>query len=422
MIRRSGDIRLRIGDPELAHGWPILVAAFLGMMFSISTLHTNTLGVLTPELGKAFGWSRSQVQASLAVMVGTFMLASPAAGMLINRFGARRVLLVAMPLLSVTFMAFALMRGSLAQFYALAALNACVGAGTLPMAFARVVTEWFPRRTGFALATALLGPGVLSVFSVPLVMIIVERFGWQGVYLIVGAMPLVMYPVVWLWLRSPPEPCGAGTSAPAEREGLGEALRQWRLWVMGFAFLLAQAAIGGCLTNLPTLLADGGLTRTEVMAVAPALGASAILGRLVGGRMLDRWWAPAVGLAFMLLLAGGLALLGHGALTPFFALAALVLIGFSNGVELDLLPYLVSRYFGLRAYASVYGVLYMFVGVGGGLAPILFSLARDLTGSFAVVLFAGCGAIALAGVALLALGPYRHFAPGAHPGLDAAAA
>jgi predicted MFS family arabinose efflux permease len=193
-------------------------------------------------------------------------------------------------------------------------------------------------------------------------------------------------------------------------ETLPEAIRQWRMWVMGFAFMATAAAVGGCLINLPTLLADAGLQKAQIMMVSPALGGCAIIGRLAGGGMLDRWWAPGVTLVFLLLLAGGLAVLGRPTLSPLTAAIALGLIGFSFGVENDLLAYMVSRYFGMRAYASVYGTLQLASGVGGGLSPVLFSLAHDLTGSFQVVLFGACGVTSLSGFALLTLGRYRHFA------------
>ena len=151
------------------------------------------------------------------------------------------------------------------------------------------------------------------------------------------------------------------------------------------------------------------------MLVSPALGLCALVGRLVGGRMLDRWWAPAVAFVFLSLLASGLALLGRAELTPVLAAGALCLIGFSSGVENDVLAYMVSRYFGLRAYGSVYGTLFMASGIGGGFAPVIFNLARDFTGSFQIVLYSACAIIGLAGVALLTLGRYRHFSSDGQP-------
>jgi predicted MFS family arabinose efflux permease len=397
-------------DAEFKRGWRVVAASLLGLMFSQATIHSSTLGVLTPELSRAFGWSRSEVQASFAALTISAMLSAPVAGMLVNRLGPRRVLLISVPCLSLTFMAFAFMTGSLLQFYAISAVSACLGAGTLPMAYAKVVTSWFPKKTGLALAIAMLGPGLLSTFSIPLIMWIVGAFGWRAVYIIVGAMPLVMFPIVWAWLKEEPTRDRA-VAAPPERTGstLFEALREWRLWVMALAFLLSSGSITGCLTNLPTLLSDSGLKRSEIMMVAPALGACALVGRIVGGRFLDRWWAPAVAFVFLSLLAGGLALLGRAQLSPMLAASALALIGLSSGVENDVLAYMVSRYFGLRAYGSVYGVLFMASGVGGGFSPIIFSIGRDQTGSFQIVLYAACVIIALAGAALLTLGRYRYF-------------
>jgi predicted MFS family arabinose efflux permease len=381
-----------------------------GLMFSQITLHTATLGVLTPELVKAFGWTRTQVQAISVVLVFSAMLSAPVAGALINRYGPRRVLQISIPLLSLTFVAFAFNRGSLLQFYATGAISACLGSGTLPMAYAKVVTTWFPRRTGSALAFAMIGPAVLSTVSIPAVMWLLDLFGWRAVYVLVGATPMFVYPLVLSWLKEQPSTTGAVEASPQlVGESLPEAIRQWRMWVMGFAFMATAAAVGGCLVNLPTLLADVGLHREQVMMVAPALGGCAIIGRLVGGGMLDRWWAPGVTLIFLLLLAAGLAVLAHPSLSPLTAAVALGLIGFSSGVENDLLAYMVSRYFGMRAYASVYGVLQLVSGVGGGLSPVFFSLAHDLTGSFKAVLFGACGVISLSGFVSLALGRYRYF-------------
>jgi predicted MFS family arabinose efflux permease len=397
-------------DREFARGWRIITASMFGMMFSQLTLHTATLAVLTPELVKVFGWTRSQVQAVAVILVFSAMFSAPVAGVLVNRYGPRRVLQISMPLLSLTFMAFALNRGSLLQFYATGAISACLGSGTLPMAYAKVVTTWFPKRTGSALAVATIGPALISAISIPAIMWLLDKVGWRGVYVWVGLTPMVVYPLVLAWLKEQPGMDHLAESATfTVGETLPEALRQWRTWVMGFAFAAVAVAVGGCLANLPTLLADAGLQRGQIMLVAPALGGCAIIGRLAGGGMLDRWWAPGVTLVFLILLAGGLTVLGRGALSPLLAAAALGLIGFSSGVENDLLAYMVSRYFGMRAYASVYGTLQLASGVGGGFSPFLFSLARDLTGSFRIALFGACGVIAISAVGLLSLGRYRYF-------------
>ena len=313
-------------------------------------------------------------------------------------------------------MSFALIQGSLFQFYALAAVNALVGSGTLPMAYARVVTAWFPRRTGFALGIVMVGTSLLTVVAVPALTVILNSFGWRAVYVFVGAASLVIYPIVWAFLKPAPL-AGEGSldTQKVELEGgasLREALSQRRLWVMGVSFMFASAAISGCLINLPALLIDMGLDNSEMMMVAPALGASAIFGRLAGGWLLDRWWAPAMGLVFMCLLAVGLAILGVGDLGWKLATLALFLIGFSAGVEHDMLPYMVSRYFGMRSYAPVYGVLYTITGFGGGMAPIIFSIAYDISGSFQTVLFSAGAAIVVVGVILLSLGQYEYFRMG----------
>jgi predicted MFS family arabinose efflux permease len=243
---------------------------------------------------------------------------------------------------------------------------------------------------------------------VPIVLSIADNLGWRAVYFIGGCMPFVMYPLVWRWLRPPPEELKAQHKVAEAAEGLTlrEALRSYRFWVMGSALGLAASCVTGAFTNLPTLLADAGLTKPQIMATAPVLGLSMLAGRVAGGRLLDRFWAPAVALVFLLSLSAGLLVLSQDTVALPLAVAALVLVGVSSGVEYDLMAYMVSRYFGLKAYAAIYGALFMFTGAGGGLAPIFLSAAHDLTGSFQVVLVGASGLIVLAGAALLTLGRY----------------
>jgi predicted MFS family arabinose efflux permease len=63
-----------------------------------------------------------------------------------------------------------------------------------------------------------------------------------------------------------------------------------------------------------------------------------------------------------------------------------VLIGGGSGGEIDVNPYLLSRYFGLRSLATLYGFNWMALGIGGALGPILMGRAHDATGSYATIL------------------------------------
>jgi hypothetical protein len=78
-------------------------------------------------------------------------------------------------------------------------------------------------------------------------------------------------------------------------------------------------------------------------------------------------------------------------------------------VEYDLLAYLTARYFGLRNYATIYGLLYVFFGVGAGFGPMLFGRAYGLDGSYTPIFHIALVSLAGSALCLLALGRYPRF-------------
>jgi predicted MFS family arabinose efflux permease len=140
------------------------------------------------------------------------------------------------------------------------------------------------------------------------------------------------------------------------------------------------------------------------------IGMAVIVGRLGGGWLLDRLWAPAVG--FALFAASGAAswMLVAGPSSAATALAGIAGLGLAAGLEFDLMSFLAARYFGTRSYGALYGTLYAFFGLGSGVSPLIYGRAFDRTGSFAGVVDAGAIAMLLGGMALLGLGRYRFLA------------
>ena len=95
-----------------------------------------------------------------------------------------------------------------------------------------------------------------------------------------------------------------------------------------------------------------------------------------------------------------------------FGLLSAILIGLAAGAEVDLLAYLVGRYFGLKSYGKIYGVMLSAFALGGGLGPVLTGMAYDAEGNYALALYAGIG-VFLAGAILLGmLGKYPSFETG----------
>lgn len=381
----------------------------LGIGLGLGSVPFYTLGVFAPELVRDFGWSYAEVMAGFTVMTLVTAVAGPLAGLLADRRGVRPVALGALVLFSLGFMGFALMNGSLPLYFLTWAAVAFVGAGTLPAIWTRGVAGAFHRHRGIALGLSLVGSGIFAIIAKPLVAAAIASIGWRGAYVVLGALPLLLaLPVALLCFK----PAGGGgaaraaTTAAPDGLTLGAALRGRRLWTIFVAFILIAFAIGSPIPHMQTILTHGGLGPDAVLTLLPMIGFGVIGGRVVGGLLIDRFWAPGVA-AVLLMFPAAACLLLTGEIGTATALAAILMISLAAGMEIDLMGYLVSRYFGMRAYSGLFGTIYVAFMLGAGFGPLLFGHAFDTQDSFDTVLVVAAAALVTGAGLLLTLGRYR---------------
>lgn len=401
------------GYGEFKTGWRVVLASMLGIGLGLSPLPFYTTGIFAPYLVKAFGWKIGQIMGGITVTTLMVLWAGPLVGLLAVRFGVRRVAIISLVLFAFAFMGFAFSNGSLTLYYATWAIVAVVGAGSLPITWTRAVNHAFEDRKGLALGISLMGTGLFGFFSKNLTAGFIQAFGWRGAYVCLGLMPLLIALPIALFMfhDRDPGPRGAETvRPPAVGLTLRETLRQWRFWVMAFAFIPISFALAGPIPNMENILKGGGLDQATILHLTPFIGLSALTGRLTGGWLLDRFWAP--GISLVILCAPGLScwLLSQGPLTFPAALGSIFLIGFAVGVEYDLMAFFVARYFGMRSYTAIYGILYVFFSIGAGLGPLMFGRSFDATGSYKTILQASFVMLVIGAASFLTLGRYRRFA------------
>ena len=157
------------------------------------------------------------------------------------------------------------------------------------------------------------------------------------------------------------------------------------------------------------MLISKGFSITEAVGLAVLTGLAVLGGRVIGGFLIDRFWAPAVAFIFLASPALALYMLSASVVSHEMASVAILIIGFGAGVEYDFLAYLVAKYFGMRSYASIYGALYSFFGLGSGFGPLLLSRFAEKEGEWVTVLIYCAVALLSASLPLLALGKYRDF-------------
>lgn len=400
-----------VPDGEFKRGWPIVLSSMLGIGLGLSPLPFYTAGVFAPQLMAAFNWKIGDIFAALLITTAMVAWAGPLAGFLAVRWGVRRVALGSTAMFGVAFMALAFSNGSLALFYATWAVIAIAGAGTLPITWTRAVNHRFERHKGLALGISLMGTGLFGILCKPYLAWAIGAFGWRGAYIALGALPLLIaLPAGYLLFRDTDAPNEIGQEPPLV-SGLTvvEALRDWRFWLIALAIIPISFALAGPVPNLENILKTNGITPAKVLELTPLIGVTALLGRLIGGWLLDRFWSPAVGFVILGLPAVSCLMLTDQNLTFASAATAILLIGFALGVEYDLIAFCIARYFGLRSYAAIYSIIYVCFALGSGTSPLFFGHDFDAHGNYHLMLTVSAIVLVSSATALLFLGRYRVF-------------
>jgi MFS family permease len=406
--------------PRFFYGWWIVVVSAIGLGLGYGPIIVYSFGVFIKPLTQELHSNRASI--SLAFTLANLLqsVSSPLAGRLADRFGARRVILLSTVILALLLVSSHLLSAKLWDLYVFYGLLGFVGSGPAPIPY--VISRWFDRSRGLALGLTMFGIGSGAILMPALAQRLIAMLGWRSTYMVIGLLVLVVsVPVVAFFLKESPEemgllPDGAIAVQAAEKQNTGEGMA-WRdarrskaFSLMVGAIFLVSASVHGCVLHLVPLLSDQGVSSNRVALATSLLGSALLIGRVGSGYLLDRFFAPRVAMCLFGAAACGIALLRMGAASGLVFLAVF-LIGLGMGAEVDVIAYLVSRYFGLRAFGEVYGYAFASYVLAGALGPWLMGLGFDRSGSYGSVLVGFLLATLLAVVLMTRLGPYR-FRPG----------
>lgn len=398
---------------EFRRGVGIIASSTIGIALGLSPLPFYTLGVFAPQLNAEFGWPMAQIMAGLSIMTIVVVLSGPLAGWLTDRLGARRVTLASLFLFGLAVMSFSLQNGDIRWYWLNWGVMTIAGMGTMPVAWTRAINVWFDRGKGLALGFALAGTGIAGMLLPTYAHVMITRFGWRRAYIALALLPLlVALPLAAKLFQSRPPMTVTDTTSRPTAPGLTlrDAARDWRFWLIGVAFLPIAFAIGGPIPNMRSILATHGLSEADIVSTLPSIGLFVIIGRLLGGWLVDRFWAPAVAAGILCIPAVLQMLLLRSQVTMQDAVMLLGGLGFAAGMEYDLLAFLTARYFGTAHYSAIYGALYSFFAIGAGFASMIYAHAYDVSHTFDAILSWGAGGMAGGAVLLVGLGRYRYAA------------
>lgn len=392
--------------------WLILAACVLGVVCSGGPINIFTFGVFLRPVSDGLHISRGVLGSAFLWTNMISAICGPFIGLLLDRFGARRILLIGVVFFAIATAMQSFMTAWIIGIYLLFALRGFGSVGLAIPSFAFVITRWFDRERGLALGIAMSGVGLGTAIIPPIVAYLIGADGWRTAYVGLGAVILIVAGLpIALLLREPDAEERARMPHLAEVALPGMSFREaltrtWQFWGLTFAFFLGVIAINGTITQIVAMLQDRGAGLQAATAVLSAAGLAAIVGRLLSGWLVDRFRGSFVAVGFFVLLMIGTALLGSGIEEPVPLIGAL-LCGLANGAEIDLMGFFVSRYFGLKAYGSIMGTMFGIFAGSTGIGPFISTHSFDLYHSYSPA-FKLYELLLVVGIAIfLMLGTYR---------------
>jgi MFS family permease len=388
------------------YGWRVVLAACFGVMAGFGSLFVYTFNVFVKPLSAAFGWNREAISLGFGLAAITLGVVSPLLGRWIDRFGPRRIILPCMTVYCCAILSLAWLHATLWQFYLTCIVLGLVGNGAAHLAYSRSISTWFQRRLGTALAFVMVGAGLGAMILPVVAQAMITRAGWRAAYLSLGALALLLgLPLSWRYIVD--RGAVRRETAPVAHSGLTwqQGLRSFAFWIIVAILFVSSVSMNGAITHLSALLTDRGITPGDAALCASLLGGSSVLGRIGVGWLLDRFFGARVALVVNLITAAGIFLLAHASSFSAGCLAA-TLIGIGAGGEAAITPYLLTRYFGLRSFSTLYGLTWTFYAAAGAIGPVILGRTFDLTGSYTSLLVVLAVALALAAVMNLFLPKY----------------
>lgn len=392
-------------------------ACAICMALGQATLFVGTFPIFLPAISQEFGWGAGVFPQALLLVGATNVMASLFGGRLIDRFGVRWLVLASLVGWAATLLAMSLLNGSESQLWMVAAAMGVVTCFSGPVALAKVVAGWFDRHRGLALALALgTAPAVGTASMLILSNVLIETHGWRFAYRVLAALVVIVsIPLTALFLREAP-------LVASDRPGVGEAsdagtvkqaLLSVNFWMIVFVTTLVCGVVNALTAHFVAWSAERGISQIAATFALSAYSLANPIGTIVSGAMADRVHSPKPLAIFY-----GLPFIGLGLLVltgPTMLIPAMILMGAGFGAASGLLPFFVTKYFGVKHAAQLIGI-----GIGLfvlllGIGPVALGYVRDHFHSFAPATPVLLVLLALAVVACLSLRSYRVATPA--PGL-----
>ncbi len=385
-------------------GWIIVGFSFVTLALAYGVWYS--FSVFFVALLKEFGWSRSMAAGAFSLFVILHSLIGPFVGIMVDRLGPRRVILLGSFFLGVGLALCSLVK-TWWQFYIFFGVITAVGVGSIGwVPNTTIIQHWFKEKRGLPIGIISSGIGVGILVCIPSIQHLITQVGWRMTYRIMAIfIPLIVISMAIAILKRPPQTTQVRDIKEGVSPGIVKdplvvneewAARSWTIreaiatkpfWFLTLSFFLGNFITQSIFTHQVAFFVDHGLQALFASYIVGIVGIVSIGSKILWGVLSDkigREITYTIGMACSIF--GMIALIVFSIfpspiLTYFFSL----FFGMGYSVTAALPPLITTDFFEGRAYGGIFGSLMTFVGVGGAFGAWFAGFLYDFVGSYVPV-------------------------------------
>lgn len=397
-------------SPRIFYGWWIVITGALTMAVVISPIFQG-IGTFFVSFERHFGWSRTVLSGAFSLSRMEGALLGPLEGVLIDRIGSRRCIIIGLSILAVGFMALSMTTG-VANFYVyflIVFTGAGIG-GFMPIMAA--INNWFVRRRTLALAIGMAGVN-LGGLLVPALAWLIVTLGWRSAAFLLGLLVLFLTIPLSKIVRNTPESYGLRPDGDPIDDDLNEqieqgsdgdftvkeALKTRAFWVITIAHSVSAMSSITITVHLIPALTDIGMSLQMAGVVVSTFTFTGFIFQLFSGVIGDKFPKPPL-IALFTAIQGVSMLVAATMSSTSGVFVFAVLFGMGFGGRIPVLMAIRGDYFGRKNFATIFGISQFPMNLAMILTPVGAGFFFDTTGSY-MIPFVTLGIFNFIGAALI---------------------
>jgi MFS family permease len=387
------------------YGWFVVALSFLANLTAAGI--RSAPSVLIHPFEDEFGWSRTAIASAASLNLLLLGLFAPIGGWLIDRVGARRVLLGCLAGIVAGVIGTVFVR-ELWQLIALWGIVLGVATGVTPPLGASIASRWFIDRRGLAIGIMTNANAAGQVVYLPLLMALVVGTGWRSALWAMAAASALLLPAIWFWMRDHPADVGLepytaarpnaaargrmharGDIRPIAISSFREVLRTSTFWILSGCFFICGVTANGLIgTHLIPHAIERGIPQMTAAIAVGIMGGASFVGTTFSGWMVDRVDPRKVLAAVYALRGSSLFLLPYVS-EPMGLFFFAVLYGLDWYASGPATTTIIARVFGPERVGRIFGMVFVFHQLGGATAAITGGWTRVHFGDYQYAFLAG---------------------------------